>query len=371
MSTPRFFTWALAELLRPRRVRYGVRSLAIGGTLLALVLGLYVVPARRAQQAVDALQAAGCELRWDYQFSGGKWNREATSGVHRDFLSISGLAYFHRVVELSCPQVDAAHARAARKSLVTHLPGLARLRSLELASGAADDRILAAVGRLSRLQSLTLAGPEITDQGLAHLSRLSWLHTLSLQSPKVTDEGVANLKTLTGLRSVHLSTSSSLLSSVRLEMAGFSPFTYSRAAGVEPISGLTNESFRTLGQLPSLVSINVQSDAVSSAGLVNLQGLTHLESLQIGGAADELTPNALSALQSLASLQRLALPQTEISATALASLRRTNPGLSWIIANNNMIVGQRFMQSPLRVFPGPAAVGPGPVVPRSVAPSEQ
>jgi hypothetical protein len=371
MSTPRFLTWALAELLRPRRVRYSVRSLAIFVTLLALVLGLYIVPARRTQQAVDALQAAGCELRWDYQFTKGKWNREAASTIHRDFLALSGPAYFHRVVELSCPQLDAVHTRAARKSLATHLPALTHLTSLELASGAADESVLAAVGRLSRLQSLTLVGPEITDQGLAHLSRLARLHTLSLQSSKITDDGVARLKTLTSLRTFQLSTTSSPLSSVRLEMSGFSSFTIGRVPGAEPTSGLTNESFRTLGQLSSLVSINVQSDVVSSAGLVHLQGQSHLESLQIGGAADELTPEALTSLQALPALRRLALPQTEIPPAMLASLQRSNPGLKWIVAQNITLIGERIMPSPLRLFPGPAAVGPGPVLPHFLPPSEQ
>src|SRR5262245_32483310 len=206
---PRFSSTSwFGVLTRPRQLRFSVRTLVIVLTLLALVLGLYIVPAQRAQVAADTLQESGCELHWSYQMIGGKWDPQATSGVRPELLSLLGPAYFHRAVELRCPQLDAMHSKPAAEALVRYLPALRQLNSVELAPGVATDDVLAAIAKLPGLQSLTISGPEISDKGLAHIGRLTLLRSLSIRSPQLTDWGIAHLKALSSLRSLQVNTTS-------------------------------------------------------------------------------------------------------------------------------------------------------------------
>jgi hypothetical protein len=375
------FSRAVSELVRPRRLRFSVRTLVILITLLGFFFGLYVVPAHRAGRAADVLQQAGCEIRWSYQMRGGKFDANATSGVRPELLSLFGPAYFHRVVELRCPPLDALHTKPAAQALARYLPALGQLETLELAPGIANDDVLAAIGRLRHVQSLSIAGEAISDRGLAHIGRLTRLQTLSIHAPHITDQGVSHFKSLTSLRSLHLRTTSSPVVRLPNQPAGLSYLTLDRdpvappstpaggqasAPASGPAGGVTNEAMRTLGQLGSLVTLSVLSDGVSVGGLAHLGGLTRLEHLQLSDRTDA-PGGALVHLQPLASLKSLSLFQTMFTREDIESLSRTNPQLTWILSRNLYVAAGRVSEMPLNIpsrpQPAPANRSPAPLPP--------
>lgn len=364
-------SWVFRELFRPRRFRFSVRTLVILVTLASFLFGLYVLPAYRAQAAVEALERAGCQIRWSYQMKNGQVDDTARSSIRADLLELVGPAYFHRIVGLSCPSIDILHRKTVQEALGLHVSNLRQLTSIDFASGVANDHVLAAVGKLGHLQELSIAGPEISDRGLAPLARLSRLETLMIHAPKVTDQGVAHFKSLARLRTLDLNTTSSGFLQLPNQPAGISNLTLDRdpypapvkrlvegqaiAATAEPTIGLTNESLRTIGRLRGLVSLSVLSDGISIGGLKHLVGLTRLESLQLSDRTDA-PEGALMDLHSLASLRRLALFQTSMTNEEFEGLRRSNPKLNWVLARNLYFANGRVSEISHTFLPRPLVV---------------
>jgi len=152
-----------------RRFRFSLRSLFIGLTVAAVLMGAYRYWSVKSQEerACSVLGAYGgvfsmaSALDWDRYRGQPEWMR-------RHFTN------YVAAVDLS------PHNFAAKKRRGTVLP--------------VDDEALRVVRKLPKLRSLDLRDTCVTDAGLGHLKGLSQLETLVLTNTRVTAEGIRRLQ---------------------------------------------------------------------------------------------------------------------------------------------------------------------------------
>ena len=88
---------------------------------------------------------------------------------------------------------------------------------------------------------------------------------------------------------------------------------------------ITNESLKTIGQLPRLVVLDLRQTKITDAGLESLIGLKKLESLNLFGT--EITDAGLKHLAKLKSLKNVHLWQSKATKPGVKQLNAAIPGL--------------------------------------------
>jgi internalin A len=205
-----------------RFLRFSVRGMIVVVLVIGGWLGWAVRNARMQREAVDAIQADGGEVIYDWEGPGPRSNVINKPWWAPQWLvEIVGIDYFGHItsVWISGPVSDAQLAHIANlrglESLAlisarltdagwAGLSGLSSLQSLSLSESAVSDDELLQLGGLNGLVDLDLVGTNITDAGLAHLKALKDLTTLSLERTRVTDAGLEHLTGLTNLQDVSL-----------------------------------------------------------------------------------------------------------------------------------------------------------------------
>jgi len=183
----------------------------------------------------------------------------------------------------------------------------------------ADERVVKPLSRLTGLKMLGLHRTGATDKGMEHLRSLRSLRSLELMEPRVGDAGVAVLKDLPDL------------------------------AYLDFVTATTDAGFKQLGQLPNLRWLRIRTGKIRGPGLAELaslprlerlclwgntgltdghikylEGLTHLKSLTLWGAANPpLTDASLTSIAKLASLEELYFVRlsTKFTATGIGHLK--------------------------------------------------
>jgi len=176
----------------------------------------------------------------------------------------------------------------------------------------ADERVVRPLSRLIGLKMLGLNRTGATDKGMEYLRSLRSLRSLQLTEPRVGDAGIAVLKDLPDLVYLDLETAT------------------------------TDAGFKHLGQLPSLRWLRIRTGRIHGPGLAELanlprlerlclwgntglkdrhikclEGLAHLKSLTLWGAADSpLTDASLASIAMLASLEELYFVRVDTRFTA-------------------------------------------------------
>jgi hypothetical protein len=181
--------------------------------------------AKQHHQAVTNVERLGGFAYYDYEFAGEELDRFAESPLPRWLLNVAGEDFFHDVVEI---RLD-----APGETVVSYLPGLARLKRVVIGRQATDEA-MKYVGRLHRLEELHV-----------------------FDASNLSDAGIEQLRALKRLKSIHL--------------------TQSR---------LGDRSLRTLAMLPKLERIVVIHNRFTDDGLLQLAPLRHLKELW-GGFRDE------------------------------------------------------------------------------------
>jgi hypothetical protein len=178
-----------AKPARPRRrwLRFSLRTLLVGVTLLCVALGFWVNGAQRQRRAVAAVWAIGSrvEVQYDYQAPGAAVEGELPAP---DWLCrLLGVDYFAEMTSVLIP-TGSTDATAA------HMGGLPALVVLSLDGAAVSDAGLAHLSGLTRLRVLAFEDAQVTDAGLEHLRGLTNLEELYLYGSQVTDEGWVRLQ---------------------------------------------------------------------------------------------------------------------------------------------------------------------------------
>lgn len=202
-----------------RRLQFSLRTLLVALTIISIWLGIEINADRRKREAVDAIQAAGGKVFYDYQlrFPGG-FARNADPNAPRWLRKLLGDDFFGDVVDVDLNRAQINDEWLAR------LNDLPRIERLNLAYTPISDVGIVSLSHLRKLRAayleetaiteksveylvrhcpdlrtLDLSGPGITDASLEHISRLRQLQTLVITQARITDAGLASLRSLDDL----------------------------------------------------------------------------------------------------------------------------------------------------------------------------
>jgi hypothetical protein len=178
-----------------RYLHLSLRSLLALVLVWGIWLGWIVHCAQVQREAVAAIERAGGEVRYDWQ-----WKDNAP--VHgkpwgpKWLVDRVGIDYFGHVT-----LVNLVHRGPERESVLSHVGRLGRLQELCVHSSSVTDAGLARIRELKNLRRLILYRTQVTDAGLVYLKGLTNLSELYLNQTRVTDVGVRTLQeTLPKLR---------------------------------------------------------------------------------------------------------------------------------------------------------------------------
>ena len=182
--------------------KFTLRTLFVVLTISAMWLVYHTNGARRQRIAVEAIEAAGGRVRYDYQRTlanagDGEAALPGPSWLH----SLLGDDFFRGVVE-----VDWNSKNAFGSEELSQLGSLPSLDTLNLNFSGVNDSNLAEISNLRQLKRLHLEQcTGVTDVGLTHVSHLANLEYLSLLATGCSDKGIGeNIPKLTKLQYLDL-----------------------------------------------------------------------------------------------------------------------------------------------------------------------
>jgi hypothetical protein len=213
---------------RRRWFQFGLGTLFLALTVVAVCAGLLANRADRQRAAIKRVLERGGNVWYDYQVVSaqkepGRFIADAKSPYPDRLVRAVGIDYFHglTMVALQGPTVtdenlrllgkvpcveylDLAGANISNEGL-RYLRELKNLRFLNVEHARIDDRGLEQLACHTGLTSLILDDTDITDSGLAHLGGMTELeHWFGLQRTHLTDAGVKQLEGFKKLRRIAL-----------------------------------------------------------------------------------------------------------------------------------------------------------------------
>ena len=289
-----------------RRFRFGVVTMLIMVTALAIMLGAYASflnhPAFRQRRGIDTIVYSGGDV---------KFNSTRENVSYGWLAKLIGGENFESVQSVRMPA-------KASDNYLTHLKAFSDLRSLDLSFSAVSDQGLVHLEGLENLESLKLRDCNISDEGLAYTARLTRLDNLSLQGTQVTDAGLIHLGSLTRLRWVNLAgtrvTDAGLahlrefksLDSLVLDPGQLTDVACNHISCMQKITSLWLEGKKdakaSVNKLP-----NVKLLGLEGAQQIEFrsQSVPNLTNLILSGVSPQVTDAALRHLKNCRKLERL------------------------------------------------------------------
>lgn len=196
---------------------FSLRTMFVGVTTLAIILGWFVWRVQRQKAAARAIQASGGFIAYDDE-AGSHWlddygdlpadRRQPRAPAW--LINLFGKDFFHSVVE--------ADAIEGQSRLLKDFPNL-RIVFLNYAVTDEDIAELQACRELRFLYAgdVPAESADLTDRSLRTLSSLSKLRYITVQYGRFTDVGVQELNRLDNLERLSLGSSSSELTQRSIE----------------------------------------------------------------------------------------------------------------------------------------------------------
>lgn len=342
-----------------RRVRFSLRTVLLASIAMAWLV-VRRDQARRQQQAVAAIEAAGGWVRYDYQRdgqpgpAGPEWlqrhlgldflNHVVAASLPADYDQAARLAHVQELELIGgdftredlnwlseLPRLRELHLRGRTINCAgfQQIAGARRLEVFDPGSVNLNGVDLRLLERLPRLRELALAHCDVNDELLAGLATLKQLQSLKLADGDITDAGAGHLARLTELRYLQLSHCS-----------------------------LTDACFAHLSQLTKLRELDLSYTPITGRGLEHLSGLKHLETLDLTNT--RFGDGAISFLQELPRLAELRLQECPITIdgiarlTELDQLRLIAPGRKWITDADLPSLKRLVRQRRVELLAGPS-----------------
>lgn len=175
---------------RARFTSYGLRTLLIAITLIALAIGYCSSHARKQCRITEELVALGANIKYRYQYDDFE-DEEEYSYNHENrqpwLAHFIGIDYCSAVVSVSSFRAEDS-ARVAKLS--SELPSL-RLLVIQDAEIHPED--VEQFTRMRNLRGLYLANTSLDDASVPGLSRLTWLQVLNVNNTGLTTKGAKAL----------------------------------------------------------------------------------------------------------------------------------------------------------------------------------
>lgn len=236
----------------PRFLRFSLRTVLVGMTLLAVSIGLYARSVRQQRSAVEALQAIGATVQYEKRLSE-LWAPEwLTSRLGVDcFVAVTG-------VQLSGRREDRRLVPIGEQNLlraVAAMERLPRVRQIRFSNSLVTDEQLAVLGPLSgQIESLHFSESGdrgLTGAGCRHLAAWPRLRQLTLYSETLDPESFHHLTKIPSLE-------------------------YLAIAGT-----LSREDFETLSRVPKLTGLYLSGCAFDGRWLEEFSRSKHLEAITL------------------------------------------------------------------------------------------
>jgi hypothetical protein len=313
------------ELLKTRSLRcgqFGLRGLFLIIAACAAALAIYTTRVRQQNEAVKAIMQWGGEVTYDFEDESDakpcmktrawlrRWlGEDLVSNVTHARLEPCDDAQFAALAKLrGLRYLGSRDAHRLSDAGVTHLGGLAALRSIDLDDARLADESFRAFGKLNELQRLHLAGARISDAGLlclrgsARLQSLLVDNDLRLRQARdgnrpggnaggVTDAGMRWLAGLVNLEELDLR-GSKITSTGATHLSHLPKL---RVLNLSHCAHLTDDALRYLCDLRNLEELRLDNTRVSSTGLKHLMHLTKLRVLDLSGNRGIANDGVLSA----------------------------------------------------------------------------
>ncbi|HEV3343955.1 MAG TPA: hypothetical protein VG125_26510 [Pirellulales bacterium] len=280
-------------------LQFGLRTLLFVTAAVSVWLGLYVDRARRQQEAVRAIRAAGGWIYYDFQEQprgSGKFDVRARSRLPKWLVDTLGEDFLFDAVEVNLVYSYDSGQRQDNKNL--------------------SGDLLPNVAALPKLKRLLLCHGQATDEGLTHVGGLRDLEALYMwEASEVTDEGLAHLTGLHKLKHIHVGN-----------------------------SRITDKSLAVLSQLPALEYLALQGNRFTDSGLSSFRGNTVVHSLWVGRGPTDITDDGAAFLAEAPNLEEIDLQGTKVTSKALDRFARMTK------LNHLMIGGTRIDESDIRRF---------------------
>jgi hypothetical protein len=297
----------------PKRLGVSIRALMLLVFVLAVWLGWRVRLAREQRSAVAAIKAYGGFVAYDWEFVGDKRMRGRSPYAPAWLRRVIGDEFFQDVTEVNLffrLLRNGTIAPVDRKTdeVIPHLAAFSTLKRLTIQETQASDRAMETIGKLRRLEVLIMIHAAVTDEGIEKLKDLERLKTLRVSNVNVGGRGRLTDKTLESLAAIpHLQ---------HLTAQGHQ-FTDRGLIHVQKMS-----------ELKSLEISNLDGLDISDAGLAHLKSLDKLERLAIQGS--KVTDVGLNSLKHLKSLKELRIMNMGLSVSneSLRRLQRELPTLT-------------------------------------------
>lgn len=160
--------------------------------------------------------------------------RAHQEAVERGISAAMSVSTLNGYVNLGDPQITNAG--------MTHLKGLANLRSLLFGKSQITDDGLVHLADWPKLVGVDLSGTQITDAGLVYLQDLTNMKSLNLDHTTISDEGLVHLQAMTNMS--------------RLDLNG---------------TAVTDAGLGHLEGMSTLNSLSLHDTQVTSAGAIGLK----------------------------------------------------------------------------------------------------
>jgi hypothetical protein len=243
-------------------------------SLLCLLLGWWVISARRQAAAVALLESKGSFASFSHttgisdKASQSKPQAQWVPEWLREQLGPHKLATI-RAVRLGSPN------EPQRKRLVDSdmsvLKQLPQLRELSIFLTSITDEGLKQIANCQDLRVLTFwNNPKITDASMQTISQLERLHSLEAGGPLCGDAGLAYISEMEELRELKLSDYRDTPGITDAGMQHIGKLTNLELLSLQNAS-ITDEGLRHLEKLKSLKTLNLTRTNVSAAGVARLQ----------------------------------------------------------------------------------------------------
>jgi hypothetical protein len=284
---------------KPKRrwFRFSLRTFLVIVTLIGVWLGLKINEARDQKQAVEAIQANGGTVLYDFEVdsNGEAIQPNPAPGWLAKWI---GVDYVHNVVCVSFPFVKTPGFDPGQKvyeydEVVPYLENLPHVFDLTFSKGNLRDGDLRYIASLTSLKTLWIADNPITGTGFKHLlnlKRLTWIdlidcpidddgmefiakfphfEKLGLVNTRITDDGVDQLRNVASIKI--------------LQLDGMNTITTRNK------SRITDRCIDTLSKIAGLNAVGLTYTLITADGIQRLSELK--PSLEIGCLQSQVPPH--------------------------------------------------------------------------------
>lgn len=281
---------------KPKRrwFTFSLRTFFVIVTLIGVWLGWKINEARKQKQAVEAIQASGGTVLYDFEIGSNGYAIQPSPDLGW-LAKWIGVEYLHNVVCVSFPSSIPTPGVDAKDyeydEVVPYLQDLPHVTDLTLGgNGNLRDGDLRYIASLTSLKHLCIDRSPITGTGFKHLlnlKQLTWIdlidcpinddgmefiakfphfEKLALLNTRITDDGVDQLRNVASLKILDLDCKS--------------PSNNSR---------ITDRCIDTLSKIAGLNAVGLRNTLVTADGIQRLSELK--PDLQIGCAAGQIPPH--------------------------------------------------------------------------------